>query len=477
MRTLGATVFFTLAVLISSGAPAQVTPSPPPSSACPYGSSLDDGCPGAQRHGVIPYPRIADYKQVVMVNVVGGSGYTDGTGYSWTSSGGGCSVNATGTVDVVGGALTNGTVITSGSGCRSRPAISVPAAAGNGRGGRIVPSVYQLTPHNSGTTFNLPGVDYPVGYDTSLTLKDPTSPKALPSCASFSDSTVTINSSDCALNGFDFALHHTDLTVAGNLTAIRITNNKFEANYDSRNQIILISSGSCDVSMKYNHLDGGAKTSSGSGAHLIANVHSACYSGQITFEYNYCFDFDSKCINFGGNPSSASTLSLTEKYNLYAQIALCRSGCAHGEAQYSYSAFTSGPVLENIQPWIMQFNVAFTLYSHAPTEATSQIAIVGDAVNITNADIQYNYVLTPGPGAAVGSNNSAPPPIIASGPIFCGYQENGNNTSGTMQHNYLDYTGGFFPYNTSGGTCTAAFPSISDINAVTGNSCSPAQCN
>jgi hypothetical protein len=288
---------------------------------------------------------------------------------------------------------------------------------------------------------------------------------------------VTMNSSGCTLSGFDFSLHHTNLTVAGNLTGTVITNNKFEANYSNRNQIVLISSGSCDVTMKYNHLDGAAKTSSGSGARLIANVNSLCYSGQITFEYNYCFDFDSKCINFAGNPSSSSTLSLTEKYNLYAQIALCRSGCAHGEAQYSYSGFTSGAVLENIQPWTMQFNVALTLYSHAPTEATSQIAIVGDAVNITNADIQYNYVLAPGPGAATGSNNSSPPPLVASGAIFCGYQENGNNTSGIMQHNYLDYTGAFFPYNPSGGTCTAAFPLISDINAVTGHSCNAAQCN
>jgi hypothetical protein len=478
MRTFGVATFFLLAVLVSSGAPAQLVQSDGPlSSTCPYGSSLNDGCAGAQLHGVIPYPHIADYKRVVMVNVVGGSGYTNGTDYGWTSSGGGCSVNATGTVDVVGGALTNGMVITAGNGCTSRPAISVPTAAGSGRGGRIVPSVYQLTPHNADTTFNLAGVDYPVGYDSSLMLKDPTSDATLPSCASFSGTTVTISSSGCTLNGFDFSLYSTNLRVAGNLTGTVITNNKFEANSNHRNQIVFISSGSCDVTMKYNQLDGGAKTAAGSGFRLIANVNSSCHSGQITFEYNYCFDFDSKCINLAGNPTSSSTLSMTEKYNLYAQIALCRSGCSHGEAQYSYSAFTSGPVLENIQPWTMQFNVALTLYSHAPTQATAQMAIEADAVNITDADVRYNYVLVPGPGAATRSNNSSPPPIVSSGAIFCGYQENGNNAFGVMLHNYLDYTGAYFPYNTSGRTCTRAFPSISDINAVTGHSCNPRSCN
>src|SRR5579872_3387493 len=165
-------------------------------SVCPYGEFLNDGCKGAQASGIIPYPHLADYKRVVMINVVGGNGYINGNGYSWTSFGGGCSTNATGTVDVVNGALSNGQVTNEGEECTSRPTISVPAAAGAGNGGRIVATVYQLTPHNAEPAFNLPGVDYPIGYDSTLTLKDPTNRNDLPACATYKNHVVTIVSNN-----------------------------------------------------------------------------------------------------------------------------------------------------------------------------------------------------------------------------------------------------------------------------------------
>ena len=384
-------------------------------SSCPYGSALSDGCAGAQAHGISPYQHLADYKQVIMVNVVGGSGYTNGTGYSWTSSGGGCDTNATGTVDVVGGALTNGQVSNEGSECTSRPTIAIPTDAAGGSNGRIIPTVYQLTPHNAPTTYNLPGVDYPVGYDTTLSLKDPTSGGTLPACASYARNLVTINSSNCTLKGFDFTAHNTNLAVSGNLDGIVISNNNFVANGNSLYNVN-IRSGSCGITIEYNQFNGSAVAGSGSGYELVANVHSSCYSGQITFEYNYCFAFDSKCINFGGaNGNTPEMLRITEQYNMYSQVGLCAQRCSHGESEYSYSGYTSGTVYETISPWIMKFNVAFTFFYNGGGSATSQMAIEADAVNIVNADVEYNYVLTPGPWAATGSNNSAHSSITSSG--------------------------------------------------------------
>lgn len=447
------------------------------SASCPYGTGMSDGCPGAQAHGVMPYTNFADYQKVILVNVNAGTGYTDGTGYTWTSSGGGCSINAQGTVDVIGGKLTNGLVSKEGSGCTSRPRISIPAGAGNGRGGSIVPTVYQSTPHNASTTYNLPGVDYPVGYDNTLSLRDPAG-ASLPECASYdrSRSRVTIKSNNCTINGFDFTQHDTILEVAGNLTGTVITNNKFSANGNATNhENIQIDAGSCDTTIKYNQFDGGALSGTGSGHALIASINIGCYSGQVVFEYNYCFNVDSKCLNYsGGVVGTFYTVSLTERYNLYTEIGLCRS-CSHGEAEYAYSGFP-GTVYETIRPWILQFNVAFTHWPEL-TLATSQIAIEADAVNIADADVEYNYVLVPGPWAATGSNNSHRAAITSSAAIYCGYQEGGNNSSGTMKHNFIDYTGAFFPYNQSGGTCNIAFPSISDVNAVTGRPCNTSACN
>ena len=447
-------------------------------STCPYGVILNDGCTGAQAHGVKPYPHLADYQRVIMVNVIGGSGYTNGTGYSWISSGGGCLTNATGTVDVVGGALTNGQVTNEGEGCTSRPTISVPAGTTGGSGARIVATVYRLTPHNANPTYNLPGIDFPIGYDNSLTLKDPTDGSSLPPCASYENNLVTIVSNSCTLNGFDFSLHNTNLKINGNLVGALVTNNKFIANANARNGSIVIASGSCDATIKYNQLDGAAVPVSGSGYEMVASINSSCYSGQITVEYNYIFDFDSKGLNLGGaNGITAATLAVTENYNMYSQIALCATGCSHGEAEYSYSGYTNGPVYETINPWIQKFNVAFTFYSNRGGSPTSQMAIEADAVNIKNADFEYNFVLNPGPWSAIGSNNGTHSPVTASAPIYCGYQENGNNSSGIMRNNLLDYTGAYFPYNPSGGTCTTAFPSVSDLNAVTGHPCNPRKCN
>ncbi len=445
---------------------------------CPFGTALPDGCTGAQSSGLIPYPSLADVKKVTMVSLVGGRGYTDGFGYVWTSFGGGCRTNASGTVDVVGGELINGLVTNEGSGCTSRPTISLPKGVGAGAGGRIVPTVYQLTPHNTSPTYNVPGVDYPVGYSTAIELKDPTSYGALPACASLSGAMVTINTNACTLDGYDFTLHQNNLTVAPNLRGTFIANNKFAANSNNTNAILSIGSGSCDVTIKYNQFDGRAARISGSGFRLISNLNSRCYSGQITFEYNYCFDFDSKCLNFGGaHGDTPETLKITEQYNVYAEIGLCARNCSHGEAQYSYSGYTSGTVHETLSPWIMKFNVALTHFANAGGSATSAVAIEADAVNITDADVEYNLVLNPGPWSATGSDNSANSPVTASAPIYCGQQENGSNSRGIMAHNLIDYTGAYFPYNASGRTCAIAFPSISDLNAVTGGSCNMARCN
>ena len=102
---------------------------------CPYASVLPDGCSGAQHHGVIVNPHLADTQTVVAINVLGGSGYTNGTGYAWTSSGGGCSSNAAGTIDVAGGALTNPVISSAGSGCTFRPTIASRLVQEAGRSG------------------------------------------------------------------------------------------------------------------------------------------------------------------------------------------------------------------------------------------------------------------------------------------------------------------------------------------------------
>jgi hypothetical protein len=449
--------------------------------ACGQGNSLGDGCQLAQAHGTVVDSHLADPQVVVALNVRPGSGYLDGT-YAWSSSGGGCSRNASGTVTVEGGLLGGvrggyWTIRDRGAGCISRPLVSIPSGVGRGSGGAITPSVYQKTPHNVSPPYNMPGIDYFVGHDTTLTLADPTS-AALPKGATFSGHTVTISGNNVTLNGYDFSLHGTTLVIDGGVTGCVITNNKFKiaAGGQKDLQNILLRSGSTDCAIKYNWFDGSSVHGVGSGipGGAIANVFVLSTSGTFTFEYNYCFLPDSKCLDFGGHPATPATLNVIEKYNFYGELGTCGGRCSHGEAEYSYSGFTSGAVLQTLTPTV-QFNVAVTHMYSGPTNLTSQMASVGDAVAILDADIEYNYELSQGDQSYRGSRNNAAE--VASAAMFCGHQENGSNAGGTMAHNILDYSGAFFPYNGSGGTCARDFRSILDINAGTGNLCNISRCD
>ena len=178
-------------------------------------------------------------------------------------------------------------------------------------------------------------MDYPVGYDTTLTLKDPTS-AGLPSGCTFSSPTVTCAGSGGILNGYDFTLHNTHLTISAN--GWTVSNNSFICgpHNTATSAMIRIGSGVTDSTMKYNNMNGGDTVRLGGAGGTVCDtttlatiLDNSQISGTFTFEYNYCFNFDAKCINF--ELGTTNTLSVIEKYNYYAEIGL--AGSTHGEAE------------------------------------------------------------------------------------------------------------------------------------------------
>jgi hypothetical protein len=128
--------------------------------------------------------------------------------------------------------------------------------------------------------------------------------------------------------------------------------------------------------------------------------------------------------------------------------------------------------------WTQQFNVMLLHYSAGPTNDTSALAgaAEADGTIISAPLIQYNYVLARGNQSYIGSHNGSGQ--VASAATYCGHQESGFFTGPRrLSNNILDYSGAFFPYNTTRGTCSADFTSIADFNAGTGNFCSAAACN
>jgi hypothetical protein len=113
--------------------------------------------------------------------------------------------------------------------------------------------------------FNVPGQDYPVGYDKTLTLKDPQTAKLPPQCSfDAAKSRVLCNSSgDITINGFDFTGaisaigHPISLQFGPNTTGTcTVTNNKFSVDVPTGDLATWFMNGTCGRVYKFNECRG-----------------------------------------------------------------------------------------------------------------------------------------------------------------------------------------------------------------------------
>ncbi len=431
---------------------------------CPRGYYYTDGCANAPS-GTVQYPHLLRKQRVNLLNINPGSGYTDGL-HSWVSQGGGCTTPATGTVRVVGGQIsaTDYTITNHGAGCTSRP--TIVASLGAGAGGRIVPTVYQKRP-----PWNVPGVDYYVGLPAGTVLRDPTVSANLPHGASYSaySHMVTISTSNVTLDGFDFCTPGVNVYVNGGLTGTVIQNSLFCANLHSQNgQNIRIAPGNGHTTIQKNEFDGKAIPHAGSGMDLEQAV-LALGHGILTFQYNYCHDVDSKCLNVG--TSVLQTLNFVERYNAFVNVGLCQTGCAHGESEYFYG----GNCLATIVPTI-DTNLYVTFWQNASTtsDQTSEMAVEADAINVIGGTVNQNTVMSPGPWGNVTANGRQSL-VIGSDLIFYGQQEGGTMTGTAFTKNYLDFSGAYFPWYPEPDAVGLSF--FGNKNMETGHSCNPSSCD
>jgi hypothetical protein len=407
---------------------------------CPQGTALADGCPAAPA-GAPQFPHLLDVQKVVMLNIIAGSGYTDGT-FSWTTTGGG-GASAAGTVTVsggqVGGNSGQGYTITSeGSGYTSRPSIVVAGLTG-GSGASITPSVYQATPHNASTPWNMPGVDYYVGVPSGLALKDPTVSSSLPSGAAYASSVVTVSGCNVTLDGLDFTLHETVVKVdvsSASCTTI-IQNSKFAANGTALQPIanlVSLGPGGAFVFQR-NEYDGLAPIGNAAGSGFQVN-DPIQGNGKITLQYNYFHDFDSKVIQVGGSTPSAA---FTESYNLFADFGSCATPpCSHGEAEYTYGGAPASLSFTG------QFNTYLLHFHPGVSDLTAPHAVQADDVNIDGTTDDHNVVFAPGPQGTCNAHNATG--YTAAAAIYDGQQEGGALSNLAFTDNYIDGSGTYFPW-------------------------------
>lgn len=437
-------------------------PTPPPS--CPYGTKIADGCTGAPS-GTPQLPNLLDIKKVVMLNIIPGSDYKNGT-YTWSTSGGGGS-GATGTVTVtngyLGGSTSQGyTISNEGSGYTSRPTIIVSGLTG-GSGGSITPSVYQATPHNAATTWNMPGIDYYVGVPSGTILKDPTVAANLPSGAAYASSIVTITGCNVTLNSFDFTLHNTAVVV--NISAkncvTTIENSKFQANATADQTIAnLLSLGSGgSFIFQQNTYDGLAPTGGSGSGFAVNDPIQGNGGGSVTLKYNYFHNFDSKIIQMGGTSPAGS---LTEKYNLFADYGSCATPpCSHGEGEYTYSI---GGTLS----FIGEFNTYILHFHTGDADLTAPHAVEADTMNITGTADDHNIVFAPGPQLTCNQYNATA--YTGSAAVYDGQQTGGALSNISFSYDYIDNSGTYFPWYHKGGT------NVSYTNNVDAGTAGPCNC-
>jgi hypothetical protein len=433
---------------------------------CPQGSALPDGCLGAPA-GSAQFPHLLDTQQVIMLNIIPGSGYTNGT-FNWTASGGGGS-GANGTVTVSGGLLGGSnnqgyTIASQGSGYTSRPTINVSGLAG-GTGGSITPTVYQATPHTASPKWNMPGVDYHVGIPSGTVLKDPTNPANLPAGAAFASSTVTVTGCNVTLDSFDFTLHNTVVVtnVSGSNCTTTIQNSLFHANGTSPFPIVSMTSlGSNGTFVMQNSEYNGLAPIGGSGSGFTINFPINPGAGTTKLLYNYFHEFDAKMIQIsGGTPAN----QLIERFNLFSDFGNCATPpCDHGEAEYMFSGATLA--------FTGQFNTYILHFTTGFTDLTAPHAVQADNMAINGTTDDHNVVLMPGPQLTCGSNSNN---YQATRAIYDGAQNDPSAASIsniTFSQNYVDAAGGFFVWTHGAqGGATNTSTVTGNIDAGTGAAC------
>jgi hypothetical protein len=430
---------------------------------CAQGSALPDGCSGAPA-GAPQLPHLLDVQQVTALSIIPGSSCPNGT-FIWTASGGGGS-GATGTVTIVGGALggptgTLYTISNQGSGYTGRPTISLPAEASSCKDSSIIPTVYQATPHNAVSPWNMPGVDYHAGIPEKTILKDPTLTDSLPAGARYALSRVTVTGCNVTLDGFDFTLHNTVVVVnisePNCMTAIE--GSKFQANDTALQPIALLLNLGANGSFVFrrNEYDGRA-IPGGSGSGFMVNdpIEGRGNGGSISLLYNYFYNFDSKVVQLSG---ATPSLSFTEKYNLFADFGSCTTpSCAHGEADYTYGGGALSVTAE--------FNT-FILHFHAgPSDLTAAHAIQADSLHIDGIADDHNVVFAQGPQNTCAQNNRKA--YVAAAAYFDGMQAGGVLSNISFTDNYIDNSGAYFPWYHNGGT---GLVYMGNVDAGSGRSC------
>lgn len=345
--------------------------------------------------------------------------------------------------------------------------------------------------------WNAPGVDYPVGYDTTLNLKDPASGGFQTGCSYqvHTGSSYWVRCSSGANNvdieGYDFSrggAHcvsiYLDTGVTGTVT---IKNNKFgygAGECDLANNSLIRADAGSSVSITNNDINEGAINTSNAIIDVILNsgvtgpvtveynrfnqsgnraMQANPSGGSVTFNYNYVYGMN--CGNNTGNhgevtisPTASGSVSLND-YNTIVFDSVCSNNNTTTFYVASVVAFTNYEILGNVivtndTGWVVggpgngaTFNgtisgTTLTINSGLSGTVLPNQLVTGTGVTSLSEVLNGSgstWTLSQSSTAGPESMTAAPNPSVSY--VMSEFQQTSTFTTFTLQNNYYDLSG------------------------------------
>lgn len=170
-------------------------------------------------------------------------------------------------------------------------------------------TTYSITAHRP--SWNVAGVDYPVGYPTNTVFKDP-AVDSLPSGFVYSADSKWIRcdaTNNGTLDGWDFSLHSGIQVFMVGCSGWTITNSKFGgSNYKALSVgPVQLDAASVGLDFEHNYLDGGC-TTPGEATNQATLVSTGAATGTYTLKYNWFGNYCQQIVEANGS-------TWTVKYN------------------------------------------------------------------------------------------------------------------------------------------------------------------
>jgi hypothetical protein len=294
--------------------------------------------------------------------------------------------------------------------------------------------------------WNVAGVDYPVGINSSCSgggLKDPTANP--PAGTSYNGNNLKVTGTNVTIDCYDFSLHNgVGITITPSARGtVTVTNSYWRGGSAINNGFAMAvfapssNCGATGVSMIFNnnYIDTTGNTSTS----FESYVNWVC-NGPITIEYNY---FKNSPKDFTHLAGSSSTGSFTMRYN-YGQ-GMARAAGAHGQPMNNYGQHGSG----DIESWNTWY---------------------GDGGEGANAGVTALCNFDGGAGEA---NPTCANNTLVGGAAYMVYMtgESSSAMTGTMtvSNNYMDFRNSYGPYYPNIYQYTTV--STGNVNMINGHSC------